>query len=207
MKRLLPLILLVPGTARASAQAKSAADWPTLEMPPVPPRVIEPVLLEPAPPEPVAELPAAAPAPAPPPRTRNTPPRARRPSPSRNPSPRSSRTGGRPAARSCSAAAGTPGTPEGPEAARQVRTVIDRASKTLKSIDSRRLPPAEPSRGPQREPDDQAVRGCAEGRQSRHRVEPRGEGRTDCQRIAETVETVSENTAQTSLADQAQPLK
>jgi hypothetical protein len=34
----------------------------------------------------------------------------------------------------------TPGTPEGPEAARQVRNVIDRATKTLKSIDYRRLP-------------------------------------------------------------------
>jgi hypothetical protein len=141
MKRLLPLILLVPALACASAQAKSATDRPTLEMPPVPPRVIEPAPLEPAPPDLVSDLPAAAPAPAPPPRTRTTP------------SPRETvKPDPKPEAPQIEQVAAppppvvpqlrTPGTPEGPEASRQVRNVIDRARKTLTSVDYRRLPAA-----------------------------------------------------------------
>src|SRR5881227_370335 len=57
--------------ACASAQAKSPADRPTLEVPPVPPRVIESKPIAPPPPEPVEDLPPVAPLP---PRARTTPP-------------------------------------------------------------------------------------------------------------------------------------
>jgi hypothetical protein len=138
MKRILPLILLVPAFACASAQAKSPADRPTLEMPPVPPRVIEAAPPEPAPPEPVVDLPAA-PAPAPPPRSRNSPPprETAKPDPKPEPPPAEQTVTAPPAP--ALPPLRTPGTPEGPEASRQVRDVIERATKTLASIDYRRL--------------------------------------------------------------------
>jgi hypothetical protein len=139
MKRILPLILLVPAFACASAQAKSPADRPALEMPPVPPRVIEAPPPEPAPPEPAAELPAP-PAPTPPPRTRN--PSARdtaKPDPKPEPPPVEQTLTASPAPAPALPPLRTPGTPEGPEAARQVRDAVERATKKLDSIDYKRL--------------------------------------------------------------------
>ena len=139
MKRLGLLLLLGPlVSACASAQAKSAADRPTLEVPAVPPRVIEAAPPEPPPPEPVPDLP---PAPAPP------PPRARNPAPTREvakPDPKPEPPPVEQAATATAPAPAlpqlrTPGTPEGPEAARQVSVVIERATKTLNSIDYRGL--------------------------------------------------------------------
>src|SRR5674476_555257 len=53
------LLVLVPLAGCASAQAKTPVERPNLEVPPPPPRVIEPVTTsEPTPPDPVGELPA-----------------------------------------------------------------------------------------------------------------------------------------------------
>jgi len=125
--------------ACASAQAKAPADRPALEMPPVPARVVDSAPLQAAAPEPVGDLPAA-PAPAPPPRARNpAPPREPvKPDP-KPPEPAPVEQAAAVAPAPPLPQLRTPGTPEGPEAARQVRTVIERASKTLKSIDYRRL--------------------------------------------------------------------
>ncbi|MEN3339910.1 MAG: hypothetical protein V7647_3586 [Acidobacteriota bacterium] len=127
--------------ACASAQAKSPADRPTLEVPPVPPRVIEAKPLTPPPPEPVDDLPPVAPLP---PRARNTsPPRETtkvEPKPA-DPAPAVEQ----PVATAAAPASPpvpqlrTPDTVDGPEATRQVRDVIDRARRGLESIDYRRL--------------------------------------------------------------------
>jgi outer membrane biosynthesis protein TonB len=138
MKRLGLLLLLGPlVTACASAQAKSAADRPTLEMPAVPPRVIEAAPPEPPPPEPVPDLPPA-PAP-PPPRARNAAPtrETAKPDPKPEPPPVEQPVVTPPAP--ALPQLRTPGTPEGPEASRQVGDVIERARKTLSSIDYRNL--------------------------------------------------------------------
>jgi hypothetical protein len=139
MKRILPLIVLVPAFACASAQAKSPADRPALEMPPVPQRMIA-APPEPAPPEPPAELPTTAP-PAPPPRTRNTSAarETAKPDPKPEPPPVEQPVTAPPAPAPALPPLRTPGTPEGPEAARQVSLVIDRATKMLASIDYTRL--------------------------------------------------------------------
>jgi outer membrane biosynthesis protein TonB len=122
--------------ACASASAKVPADRPTLEMPAPPPRVIEPTPQpEPSIPEPVGELPPAAP---PNPRPRPTP---NREPPRAEPKPET------PAVETAPPVAPvtpppqlrTPGTADGAEAVRQVRDVLDRANKTLGSIDYRRL--------------------------------------------------------------------
>jgi outer membrane biosynthesis protein TonB len=138
MKRLLPMILLVPALACASAQAKSPAERPTLEVPPVPPRLVEATVPEVAPPEPVADVPAT-----PPPRPRSQPPPRETAKPDPKPEP--------PAAEQPPLAAAptpavptlpqlrTPGTPDGAEASRLVREFLDRARKTLGSIDYQRL--------------------------------------------------------------------
>jgi outer membrane biosynthesis protein TonB len=143
MKRIAILLLLGPfAAACASAQARTPADRPALEMPPVPARVIDASPPEPALPEPVADLPAA-PAPAPPPRAKTPPP------PRETAKPEPKPTEPAPAEQAAAVPPApplpqlrTPGTPEGPEAARRVSTVIDRARKTLKSIDYQRLPAA-----------------------------------------------------------------
>jgi len=144
MKRLALLLLLGPlAAACASAQAKAPADRPALEMPPVPPRVIDPPIAESAPPEPVGELPTAPP-PAPPPRPRN-PPAARevaKPDPKAAEAPPQAEQATTVAPAPPLPQLRTPGTPEGPEAVRQVRAVIDRARNMLKTIDYRQLPGA-----------------------------------------------------------------
>jgi outer membrane biosynthesis protein TonB len=137
MKRLLPVILLVPALACASAQAKSPAERPNLEVPPVPERLVVTVP-EVAPPDPVDPLPAT-PTPRPPkPQT----PARETPKPDTKPEP--------PPAEPPLAAAPAPavptlpqlrtqGTPDGAEASRLVRDVVDRTRKTLGSIDYQRL--------------------------------------------------------------------
>ena len=122
--------------ACVTATAKTPADRPTLEVPPPPPRVIAPT---PPPelsmPEPVGELP--------PPNTPNPRPR---PTPSRE----ATRTESKPETPVVETAPPvapvapptqlrTPGTADGAEAARQVHDVLDRANKTLASIDYRKL--------------------------------------------------------------------
>jgi hypothetical protein len=138
MKRVCWLgVLAVTASGCAAAQAKAPADRPALEVPVAPPRVIEKAALEPAMPEPVSELPpppAAAPRPRPP-----VPPRE---APKPEPKPET------PAEAPQTAAAAptpvppilrTPGTANSAGVARQVSDLLDRAKKTLASIDYRRL--------------------------------------------------------------------
>jgi hypothetical protein len=142
MKRALPLVLLIPAVACASAQAKSPAERPNLEVPAPPPRVIEAMPSEPPLPEPVGELPAASATP----RPRTTPPPASREAPKPDPKPEAAPVDQAPVAVVSPPAPATvmpqlrkPGAPDGAEASRQVRDVIDRAKKTLGTIDYQRL--------------------------------------------------------------------
>jgi outer membrane biosynthesis protein TonB len=145
MKRLLLLALMIPAGACASASAKTPADRPALEVPPPPPRVIEPLpSTDISPPEPVADLPAA-------PSTTTSRPRQQ---PSRETTPRESpKPVAQPETPPETAPAPqpvvpvpapqsqlrTPGTADGAEAARQVREVIDRTTRALGSVDYRTL--------------------------------------------------------------------
>jgi hypothetical protein len=128
---------LVATGACASAQAKAPAEWPGLEVPAPPTRMIEPTPRpEPLLPEPVPDLPPVA-----------TPNPRPRPNPPRDPA----RTDPKPEAPAAEAAAApvapvtpppqlrTTSTADAAEAEKQVRTVMESANKTLSSIDWRRL--------------------------------------------------------------------
>jgi hypothetical protein len=147
MKHTLRLVAILAAASGASAcvtgRAQTPTQRPALEVPPPPPRVVEPLPAEPAPPlEPVADLPPATstsvrnrPAP------RDTGPReAAKPDPKPEP----------PAAAAPETASPAPTTGANPapqirtpddnsETARQVRDILDRASKALASIDYRPL--------------------------------------------------------------------
>ncbi len=141
MRKLL-LVLAVAAVAAgcASAQAKSPADHTTLEVPPVPPRVIEALPVAAAPPEPVEDLPPVAaipprPRPAPASAARDTTridPKAAEAAPVEPPPAAAPPPPPAPQLR-------TPGTMDGAEAARQVNDVIGRARQALGSIDYQRL--------------------------------------------------------------------
>jgi hypothetical protein len=140
MRKLLLLIAigcLAGSAACASAKAKSPADRPNLDVPPVPPRVIEAKVVEPPPPEPVEEqLPAVAQMPPPkrpqPPRdTAKAEPKPAEPVPAEQPV-------SAPVAPPVPQLR-TPGTVDGAEATRQIHDVIERARKGLGSIDYNRL--------------------------------------------------------------------
>jgi hypothetical protein len=141
MRKLLLLIAigcLAGSAACASAKAKSPSDRPNLEVPPVPPRVIEAKVVEPPPPEPVEELPPVA----------QMPPQ-KRPQPPRDTAKAESKPAEPPPATEQPAASApvappvpqlrTPGTVDGAEATRQIHDVIERAKKGLGSIDYNRL--------------------------------------------------------------------
>jgi len=70
-RALLLTVLTLPAVACASAQAKTPVEPVSLEVPTVPPRVVEPVVIDP-PPAPPVEEPVQAPAPATAPKTRPT---------------------------------------------------------------------------------------------------------------------------------------
>lgn len=140
MKRISLLLLVgavMPLAACATVKAKAPADRPTLEVPMPPGKVIEPMPhQEPATPEPVGEQPVAAPAnprPAKPPVREpvRTDPKPELPVVEAVPPPVT------PAAPTPQLR--TPGTADGAEALRQVREILDRANKTLASIDYRQL--------------------------------------------------------------------
>jgi outer membrane biosynthesis protein TonB len=123
--------------ACAAAQAKAPVVRPALDVPPVPPRVVEAQLQTepPPPPEPVPDLPAA--------------PVVPRPRPQRETAPRTEIAKPDPPAVDPPAAPApiapavpplrAPGSPSAADAARQVREIIDRARKTLESVDYRTL--------------------------------------------------------------------
>ena len=129
MKRTLLLILvLAPLAACASAQAKSRVERPNLEVPPPPPRVIEPMKTAEAPPDPVSELPV-----------NPAIPRPRPSSPQREPVKAEPPKTEPPVEQPAAASLPQLRTPNSPDAARQVQEIIDRASATLRSIDYRVL--------------------------------------------------------------------
>jgi hypothetical protein len=130
-------------SACASAQAKAPADRPTLEVPPPPTRVIEPLPHTESPgPEPVGDLPPASPTPASRPRPNPT-----RETPKPEPKPPETAPAAEPPATAAPPPAPippapqlrTPGSADGPEAAKQVRDMIDGAKKALNSVNYQRL--------------------------------------------------------------------
>jgi len=139
MMKVAVLMLLAPAAAGcASAQAKSPADRPNLEVPAPPPRVIESRAVHEAPPlEPVPDLPPASP----------SVPRPRPASPVRESKPEP-----KPEAPAVEVPLPvtvavpppvpqlrTPDTVDGAEAERQIKEVIDSARRTLGLIDYRPL--------------------------------------------------------------------
>lgn len=143
MKALLVVIAVAGcGAGCASVQAGSPAERPNLDVPPVPPRVVEAMPVPTPPPEPVEDLPPVT----------SAPPRSRpaSPAPPREAVRTESRPAETPAAEAAVPAAApapvppapqlrTPATADGAEAARQVHDVIERAKRMLGSIDYRRL--------------------------------------------------------------------
>ncbi len=143
MTKLLLLIALSGAAAGcASAQAKSPADRANLEVPPVPPRVLEALPVPAPPPEPAGDLPPVAALPA---RPRPTPPPASRETAKTDPKASDAPPVEPPAAPAPPAAAApapqlrTPGSVDGAEAARQVNDVIGRAKRTLGAINYQQL--------------------------------------------------------------------
>jgi len=143
MKRLVLAVILGSLTsACAAAQAKAPADRPTLDVPAPPPKTIEPTP-KPEPsttPEPVSDLPPASPATP----TRPTRPAQRDTTPRPEPKPTETAPVEQPAATPPAPIVPapqlrTPGTADGAEAAKQVRDMIDKAQKSLLSVDFQRL--------------------------------------------------------------------
>ena len=147
MKRVV-LVLFVGGlsSACASARAKAPADHPTLEVPPPPPRTIEPTPRVESPgPEPVPDLPTSSPAAPSKPRpnaTREAPPRSE-PKPAET-APVETIPPAAPAAPIPPAPQlRTPGSADGREAAKQVRDLIEGARRGLSSINYQKLSEAQ----------------------------------------------------------------
>jgi hypothetical protein len=139
MRLVLLLMVAVSGAACASGGAHALEDRPTLAVPPVPPRTIEPQP-EPELPrvEPIAE--ANPPAATPPPRrptTRTSDPRPAEPKPETPPETPAG-TGATPVPPPV-APLRTPSAPSGPEAARQVRDTLTRAEGILSKVDYQKL--------------------------------------------------------------------
>jgi len=132
-KLILVLSLLVPAAACASARAHvQPEEHPALEVPPVPPRHIQPLPVDPPAIEPVAELPSE---PDSPPRPR---PNSREPN-NRSADPKAEPKPDKPADPSTPPT--TPpvpplrqGTVDGPELERQVRDTLERAHKMLDKV-------------------------------------------------------------------------
>ena len=133
---LFALLLIVGASAGCkTVRAETPIERPTLEVPPPPARVIDPVLAEGPPPdtpiEPVAHPPAPAGKPRPPqvqapkpeakPETPPDPPPAATPPPVQTPELR------------------TPGLSSGPEASRQIRAALDRTANLLRNTNYQAL--------------------------------------------------------------------
>ena len=130
--------MLVATTLGAAACATGGAHIPepepTLAVPPVPPRAIEPV---PMPEPPVESPPVEPPAPAPPPRTNRTRPpvEASKPDPKQDRQwSQSARCRTRPRL-GARGRCGPPTTPTGPEAVRQIRDILDATQKLLANVE------------------------------------------------------------------------
>jgi outer membrane biosynthesis protein TonB len=124
----------------ASGRAQTVEDRPTLVVPPVPPRSIEPPRpAEPPAIEPVPEIPPATTPPAKPkpPANRNTTEPKPVPQPTQEPIPDSG-TGVTPNPPPVQPLR-TPTTPSGPDATRQIREILQRAEAMLAKVDYQRL--------------------------------------------------------------------
>jgi outer membrane biosynthesis protein TonB len=139
MKRLivvLSLMLAAASAACASVTAKAPPERPALEVPAPPTKVVEPSPKPEPAPDPVPDLPAAAPTNSP----RSRPPA--RPAERTDPKPEAATTTEAvppPAPVPPAPQLRTPGTPDASEGAKQVNDILDRATKTLNSIDVRRF--------------------------------------------------------------------
>lgn len=136
-KELLSVLLVTLAVCAASAcktvRAATPVERPNLEVPPPPPRIIEPVPVPEPEPEPVVEPPAASgakPKPSPPPVKPET--KAEAPPEPATPPPATPPAQPPPQLR-------TPGMPSGVEAARQVQAILDRAGGMLKRVNFNRL--------------------------------------------------------------------
>jgi outer membrane biosynthesis protein TonB len=128
--------LLLPVGACASAQAKAPVEPVALEVPPVPPRLIDPAPVEPPPIPPVEDLTVPTPSPAP------TKPRPQ----ARDTTRAEPKTEAKPDVVEPEAAPPAPVAPlrtgplaNGPEADRQIRDTLGRANKLLEGVDVRLL--------------------------------------------------------------------
>jgi hypothetical protein len=143
MDRLLPALLLCVASAGVAAckttRAETPVERPNLEVPPPPPRVIEPALVvEAPPPDPVAESPTA-PAGGSPPRPRpprdpgTTKPEVKPEVPIETPLPPPITAPAAPQQLR------TPGLASGPETIGEIRAILDRTQGVLDKIDYQRL--------------------------------------------------------------------
>lgn len=136
MRRLLPLLLLVPAVGCASVQAKGTPeDRPALNVPAPPPRLIEPAPVPEPVPEPVTELP-----PVTPPSSRPARPPAPKPDPKpgdaapKPPDPLPPVAEAPPPPTTPPAQLQTPQTADTSGAAKAVRTTIDAAQRILNGV-------------------------------------------------------------------------
>jgi hypothetical protein len=148
MKRTLLVLALAAQAAACTAVRAHVQpeDHPALVVPPVPPRVIDPLPAEPQPIEPVGELPVA---PASPPRSK--PPAREQNRPANSDSKTESKPAETPAADPTTTQQPpatppvpplrTPGTTDGPEMAKHVRETLDRANQKLSHVDYQALKP------------------------------------------------------------------
>lgn len=135
------VVLAAAASGCVTAKAKGPATNPALEVPPPPPRMVEPLPSEPvAAIEPVADLPPATPTtrPRPQPPRDNTPRETAKPEPKPEPPP-ATEPAAQPTAPAAAPAPQIRAPGDNSETARQVRDTLDRAGKTLEKIDYRVL--------------------------------------------------------------------
>jgi hypothetical protein len=135
MNKIILLLAALGASACATTQASAPVERPALEVPPVPPRVIEPAPAPLAAPDPVAELP---PAPAPPkprpPQRDTTKPDPKPEVPAVEPPPSTP-----PAAQPPVPPLRTASSPDSAEATRQISDIRNRAKKLLEGTDYQKL--------------------------------------------------------------------
>jgi hypothetical protein len=138
-RALLIVALLLPVGACASAQAKAPLESVPLDVPPAPPRVINPAPVEPPPIPLVEDLPPPSPSP-------TVPARPRPPRDSSRTEPKGDSRPDTPEPEPAAQPAPTPVAPlrtnsaaAGPEAERQIRDTINRANRLLETVDARSL--------------------------------------------------------------------
>lgn len=135
MRIIILLFVALGASACATTQAAAPVERPALEVPPVPPRVIEPAPAPLAPPEPVPELPPAPAAPKPRPAQRDT----AKPEPKPETPPVEPQPAAPPAAQPAVPPLRTANSPDSAEATRQISDIRNRAKKLLEGTDYQKL--------------------------------------------------------------------